>query len=118
MIRSNHVQLVVIIAIFLFGFSQLLLGGSTLDLWSDEAWSAVVAQQTELATSIDMIGQDFHPPLYFIILNFWDGLAGDEVIVFGGENPIDFLAKKIGTIPYEILTSVSGRVKRVYFNET
>ena len=39
---------------------------------------------------------------------------GDEVIVFGEELPITELAEKIGTIPYEILTSVSQRVKRVY----
>lgn len=42
---------------------------------------------------------------------------GDEVIVFGRENPIDRLAESINTIPYEILTSISRRVKRVYFQE-
>lgn len=42
---------------------------------------------------------------------------GDEVIVFGNEYPITNLAKDIGTIPYEILTSISRRVKRVYFHE-
>jgi Alr-MurF fusion protein len=42
---------------------------------------------------------------------------GDEVIVFGNIYPITELAKDLGTIPYEALTSVSGRVKRVYFQE-
>lgn len=42
---------------------------------------------------------------------------GDEVIIFGEENPIEILARQIETIPYEILTSVSSRVKRVYINE-
>jgi Alr-MurF fusion protein len=42
---------------------------------------------------------------------------GDEVIVFGNNYPITELAKDLGTIPYEALTSVSGRVKRVYFQE-
>lgn len=42
---------------------------------------------------------------------------GDEVIVFGEENPIGDIAKQIGTIPYEILTNVSARVKRIYVNE-
>ena len=42
---------------------------------------------------------------------------GDEVIIFGDENPIQNLANQIGTIPYEILTNVSSRVKRVYINE-
>jgi alanine racemase len=41
----------------------------------------------------------------------------DEVIVFGGENPITEIAKDVGTIPYEVLTNVSRRVKRVYFQE-
>jgi alanine racemase len=42
---------------------------------------------------------------------------GDEVIVFNEELRIEELAKEIGTIPYEILTNVSQRVKRVYFYE-
>jgi len=43
---------------------------------------------------------------------------GDEVIVFGKENPIHLLAEKINTIPYEILTSTSERVKRVFVAES
>ncbi|MFT5513698.1 MAG: alanine racemase [Bacteroidia bacterium] len=39
---------------------------------------------------------------------------GDEVIVFGKSPSIVEIAKNIGTIPYEIMTSVSQRVKRVY----
>ena len=42
---------------------------------------------------------------------------GDEVIVFNEELKIEELASQIGTIPYEILTNVSARVKRVYFYE-
>ncbi len=42
---------------------------------------------------------------------------GDEVIVFGNEYPIDEFAKVMETIPYEVLTSVSRRVKRVYYQE-
>jgi alanine racemase len=41
----------------------------------------------------------------------------DEVIVFGDANPISEIAKDVGTIPYEILTNVSRRVKRVYYQE-
>lgn len=39
---------------------------------------------------------------------------GDEVIIFGKDLPVALLAKKLDTIPYEILTSISQRVKRVY----
>ena len=42
---------------------------------------------------------------------------GDEVLVFGKELPITELATKLGTIPYELLTNISERVKRVYFSE-
>lgn len=41
----------------------------------------------------------------------------DEVIVFGNEPSVHQLAEWAGTIPYEILTAVSQRVKRVYFEE-
>ena len=39
----------------------------------------------------------------------------DEVIIFGSELPVQQLAHWAGTIPYEILTGISQRVKRVYF---
>ncbi|MBS2097992.1 bifunctional UDP-N-acetylmuramoyl-tripeptide:D-alanyl-D-alanine ligase/alanine racemase [Carboxylicivirga linearis] len=42
---------------------------------------------------------------------------GDEVEIFGEENTIEEMAQKLETIPYEILTSISRRVKRVYFLE-
>ncbi|HSH50655.1 MAG TPA: bifunctional UDP-N-acetylmuramoyl-tripeptide:D-alanyl-D-alanine ligase/alanine racemase, partial [Bacteroidales bacterium] len=42
---------------------------------------------------------------------------GDEVIVFGKEQSVVDLANMLETIPYEIFTSVSTRVKRVYFQE-
>jgi len=43
-----------------------------------------------------------------------EAIEGDEVILFGKEFPIQEIAEKIGTIPYEILTSTSERVKRVF----
>ncbi|WP_338869812.1 bifunctional UDP-N-acetylmuramoyl-tripeptide:D-alanyl-D-alanine ligase/alanine racemase [Spirosoma sp. SC4-14] len=42
---------------------------------------------------------------------------GDDVIIFGNDIPITELAQQIGSIPYEILTGVSERVKRVFFKE-
>ncbi|SOE23469.1 alanine racemase [Spirosomataceae bacterium TFI 002] len=46
-----------------------------------------------------------------------DCKEGDEVIVFG-ENPSIFdLSEALDTIPYEILTSISERVKRVFYKE-
>ena len=40
---------------------------------------------------------------------------GDEVIIFGNDITVIELANKINTIAYEILTSVSERVKRVFY---
>jgi alanine racemase len=42
---------------------------------------------------------------------------GDEVVVFGKEIPVQELAQKLGTIPYEIFTGISERVKRIYYQE-
>ncbi|MSP07900.1 MAG: bifunctional UDP-N-acetylmuramoyl-tripeptide:D-alanyl-D-alanine ligase/alanine racemase [Chitinophagaceae bacterium] len=42
---------------------------------------------------------------------------GDEVVLFGANPPVSFIAEKLETIPYEILTSISQRVKRVFYRE-
>lgn len=42
---------------------------------------------------------------------------GDEVLIFGEEITLQELAGTIHTIPYEILTSISERVKRIYISE-
>ena len=46
-----------------------------------------------------------------------DAQVGDIVEIFGDRLPIAELANKLGTIPYEVLTSISHRVQRVYFHE-
>jgi len=46
-----------------------------------------------------------------------DAKEGDEVIVFGRGLPVTQLARWANTIPYEIMTNISQRVKRVYVNE-
>lgn len=43
--------------------------------------------------------------------------AGDPVEVFGENINITTMARQINTIPYELLTNISGRVKRVFFAE-
>ncbi|GHT08033.1 bifunctional UDP-N-acetylmuramoyl-tripeptide:D-alanyl-D-alanine ligase/alanine racemase [Bacteroidia bacterium] len=46
-----------------------------------------------------------------------DAEEGDEAIIFGKEITISELAEKLQTIPYEILTAISPRVKRIYYKE-
>lgn len=43
--------------------------------------------------------------------------AGDEAEMFGDNINIEELARQCQTIPYEILTSIPGRVKRVFFRD-
>ncbi|HEX8332057.1 MAG TPA: alanine racemase, partial [Segetibacter sp.] len=42
---------------------------------------------------------------------------GNEVEVFGANLPVEKIAKWADTIPYEILTGISQRIKRVYYEE-
>lgn len=46
-----------------------------------------------------------------------DAHVGDPVEVFGERLPLQELSDRLGTIPYEVLTSVSRRVQRVYYYE-
>ena len=42
---------------------------------------------------------------------------GDQVIIFGENPTVSYIAETLHTIPYEILTSISQRVKRVFYRE-
>ena len=42
---------------------------------------------------------------------------GDSVEIFGDHLPVTVLSDVLDTIPYEVLTSVSDRVKRVYYQD-
>jgi len=66
--------------------------------------------------STPIIG-DICMDMCFIDLTNIAAKEGDEVIVFGKEQPIQEIAIKLNTIPYEILTSISQRVKRIYLYE-
>ncbi len=42
---------------------------------------------------------------------------GDKAIIFGDELPVTVLSDILGTIPYEVLTGISTRVKKVYYQD-
>lgn len=46
-----------------------------------------------------------------------DCREGDQAIIFGNELPITVLSDQLDTIPYEVLTSISTRVKRIYYQD-
>lgn len=49
------------------------------------------------------------------VSDFPEVKAGDEAIIYGEQISLKELADRIGTIPYELLTNISTRVKRVYY---
>jgi len=53
----------------------------------------------------------------FIDVTSIDAEEGDEVIIFGEQMPVWKMSELLDTIPYEILTNISGRVQRVYYQE-
>lgn len=46
-----------------------------------------------------------------------EAAVGDEVVIFGDKPPVQALADCLQTIPYEVFTNISERVKRVYWQE-
>ena len=46
-----------------------------------------------------------------------DCKVGDKIEIFGENITVTEVAEKLGTIPYEVLTSVSSRIKRIYYRE-
>jgi alanine racemase len=44
-------------------------------------------------------------------------VEGNEVIILGDNPSVRMMAEKLGTIPYEILTGISQRVKRIFYRE-
>ena len=46
-----------------------------------------------------------------------DVKVGDEVVLFNDKQGLSEIANILGTIPYEVLTSFSSRVRRVYYRE-
>ncbi|MBG6109277.1 alanine racemase [Flavobacterium sp. CG_9.10] len=55
--------------------------------------------------------------MLMVDVNGIDCKEGDAVIIFGESPTVNEIAQKLNTIPYEILTSISQRVKRVFYRE-
>jgi len=85
------------------GFSRRLGNGNG-KMWLKGKLVPVIGTVCMDMTMIDVTGID----------NIQEG---DEVVIFGKELPVQQLAEWAGTIPYEIMTTISQRVKRVYFEE-
>jgi alanine racemase len=67
----------------------------------------------KLAPTIGNICMD----MCMIDLDGIEAKEGDDVILFGPELPLPQLCQQVGLIPYELLTGISPRVKRIYVKE-
>ncbi|MBK7432474.1 MAG: bifunctional UDP-N-acetylmuramoyl-tripeptide:D-alanyl-D-alanine ligase/alanine racemase [Chitinophagaceae bacterium] len=84
------------------GYPRILSNGKG-SMWVNGQMVPVVGNVCMDMTMLDVTGLEVR--------------EGDEVIVFGEKLPVAEMASAAGTIPYEILTGISQRVKRVYYEE-
>jgi len=80
-----------------------LLGNGNFSLWVKGKAAPVVGDICMDMCMIDVTGMKVN--------------EGDAVIVFNAGHPVTELAEAAKTIPYEVLSRISRRVKRVYFHE-
>ena len=79
------------------------LGNGKGQMWVNGKPAPVVGDVCMDMCMIDISGIDAH--------------EGDEVIIFDNIAALRQMAKAMNTIPYEVLTGLSGRVKRIYTHE-
>nr|WKN35819.1 bifunctional UDP-N-acetylmuramoyl-tripeptide:D-alanyl-D-alanine ligase/alanine racemase [Tunicatimonas sp. TK19036] len=79
-------------------------GNGRAKVWVNGQWAPTIGSICMDMTMIDITGIEV--------------AEGDEVIVFGAPISVTSLAQQIDTIPYEILTNIGERVKRVFFRES
>ena len=84
------------------GYPRLLSNGAG-KMWVNDQLVPVIGNVCMDMTMLDVTGMEVS--------------EGDEVIVFGEQLPVSDMAAWAQTIPYEILTGISQRVKRVYYEE-
>ncbi|MFV5683985.1 bifunctional UDP-N-acetylmuramoyl-tripeptide:D-alanyl-D-alanine ligase/alanine racemase [Flavobacterium sp. GB2R13] len=72
-----------------------------------------VTIKNEKATILGSICMD----MLMVDVSEIDCKEGDAAIIFGESPTVNYIAQKLNTIPYEILTSISQRVKRVFYRE-
>lgn len=101
-VAEDDMQIATIAIGYADGFSRAFSNGVG-EVWLHGKRAPVIGNVCMDMTMIDITGID--------------AAEGDEVEVFGEHLTIMEAAERIKTIPYEILTNVSQRVKRVYYME-
>lgn len=104
--RHGHADHEMRIGIVPIGYADglsRLLGNGNGKFWINGHQVPVIGDICMDMCMIDLEGVDAH--------------EGDTVVIFDAEHSVNDIAKACQTIPYEIMTSISQRVKRVYFQE-
>ncbi|MEY2631011.1 MAG: hypothetical protein RLZZ469_1908, partial [Bacteroidota bacterium] len=79
--------------------------------WGNEMGYVVInGQEAKIVGSVCM-------DMLMVNVTEIDCKEGQSVIIFGENPTVNLMAKALNTIPYEILTGISQRVKRVFFRE-
>jgi alanine racemase len=99
-IATKRISLATIAIGYADGYSRAFSNGKGKVLVNDKL-APVMGNVCMDMTMVDVSGIDAH--------------EGDEVTIFGPGLPINQVAQWIETIPYELLTSTSERVKRVFY---
>lgn len=109
-IKENYRETAIVATITLFALIlRLILLNNYGDLWLDELYSWYFASKNSVfATVLELLKQDIHMPLYFIILHFW-------IKLFGQSDTSMHLCTLALTIP---LIPLSFYLMKILFNKT
>ncbi len=76
-VLSNRKALLAVLLLILLGLGLRVYSLASPSLWLDEAVSANIAKSS-VAEYLQWAREDFHPPLYYLLLHFWSSLGHDE----------------------------------------
>jgi len=56
------------------------LGSTAFSLWTDEGWTIWYVEAQNPITTIELLLENRHPPLYFIVVSIWQNFAGNSLL--------------------------------------
>ncbi len=74
---TRQQSLFILVLILLLATATRLHNIEERSLWADEGWTLDLGRGPTLPDVIDRMKHDVHPPLYFVVFNYWQDVAGD-----------------------------------------
>ncbi|HEX7017981.1 MAG TPA: glycosyltransferase family 39 protein [Patescibacteria group bacterium] len=68
----------------------------TRGFWGDEAWTALISQRS-IPEMLRVTGEDFHPPMYYLLVHFWGSMFGFSELAIRSLSFIFFAATPLMT---------------------